>query len=185
MIRLLLAVAALAASPALAYRAPDGWSRKVSIGRRADDMIAGWPSRAESAARAMIDKYGDPDEATEDALVWYGNGPWKKTVVRRSAGKLYTGIVADDCIENTLAYGVPRNKIAELGRFGEHVDANPDSAELSARSESEAVNFLTVNLAVEIARGKLTAEAARVHYTRLKDVPSSPYLTSLLLDPRR
>ncbi len=46
-------------------------------------LIADWPEMAKSAADEIIEKYGQPNEAIPSRLIWYGNGPWKRTVVYR------------------------------------------------------------------------------------------------------
>ena len=44
-----------------------------------------WPEPARGIARVMIEKYGKPSQISDDALVWYNNGSWLKTVVYREA----------------------------------------------------------------------------------------------------
>ena len=47
------------------------------------NIITGWPDDAKEIAQNIIRKYGEPDEATPSMLVWYNNGPWKRTIVYR------------------------------------------------------------------------------------------------------
>jgi hypothetical protein len=46
-------------------------------------ITAGWPKMSKSAANEIIQKYGRPNEAIPSRLIWYTNGPWKRTVVYR------------------------------------------------------------------------------------------------------
>jgi hypothetical protein len=48
---------------------------------KARTIIEGWPDVARSAAEDMLDKYGDPDGATDEMLIWNDNGPWLQTIV--------------------------------------------------------------------------------------------------------
>ena len=38
---------------------------------------------SQKSANQMIDKYGPPNEAIASRLIWYNNGPWKRTIVYR------------------------------------------------------------------------------------------------------
>jgi hypothetical protein len=42
-------------------------------------LMEGWPDESKEAAQLVIDKYGDPDEATDSVLIWNKAGPWKRT----------------------------------------------------------------------------------------------------------
>ncbi len=46
-------------------------------------LIAEWPEASRTAAEQMLEQYGPPNEATHTKLFWYGNGPWKQTLVTR------------------------------------------------------------------------------------------------------
>jgi len=45
------------------------------------DNTKSWPEASRMAAKEMTEKYGKPNEMTENAMVWYNNGPWMKTIV--------------------------------------------------------------------------------------------------------
>ncbi|WP_246231870.1 hypothetical protein [Sinorhizobium alkalisoli] len=45
--------------------------------------VEGWPQLSREAAQLVIDRYGEPDEATETQLVWHQPGPWKRVVATR------------------------------------------------------------------------------------------------------
>ena len=37
----------------------------------ATDIIRKWPDESREPAQLVIDQYGEPDEATESALIWH------------------------------------------------------------------------------------------------------------------
>src|SRR5665213_1085462 len=117
-------------------------------------VILKWPEGARVTARAMISKYGEPNRFSEGALVWIDNGPWQKSVVYRSAWPHFLGRKDKDYLEQTIAYRVPAEKIDDLKRFDRRLEVNESRGQLSARSESEALNFLALNLADEIVTDK-------------------------------
>jgi hypothetical protein len=194
---LLALAAADAASDARAESAAADWSSKVSVARSVDKTIASWPYYARAVARDTIAQYGSPDEVGDNALVWYADGPWKKTTVHRLGWPHYTFKRDKDYLENAIGYAVPDDRLADLTRFDKRLSADQASAELSSRSESERMNFLALNIADEVIRGKRTVEEAREFYRKTERLASagksSPYLVGLLFevdnaaapDPRR
>jgi AAA+ superfamily predicted ATPase len=48
-----------------------------------DAIINDWGNVAKKAAENMMRKYSLPNEAMHSRLIWYKNGPWKRTIVYR------------------------------------------------------------------------------------------------------
>jgi hypothetical protein len=149
-----------------------------------ETVIRIWPEAARSTARAMIGKYGEPTRWSEGALVWIANGPWERTVVYRSAWPHFIGKRDKDYLEQTIAYRVPSEKIDQLRRFDRRIEVNTARGHLSARSESEAMNFLALNLADEIVTDKRSVEDARDFYMKTERLSkagkSSAYMDGLM-----
>lgn len=179
-------LAALLAAAAGAGTVEGEWSSKLAVASTAERVISSWPDLARSAARNMMAKYGKPDEVGEDALVWYGNGPWKKSIVHRRAWPHYSYMKDKDYLENTIGYAVPNDKLEDLTRFDKKLDVDQASAELSSRSDSEAMNYLALNLADEIVKGKRTVDEAREFAKKSARLmaagKSSPYLNGFQFD---
>jgi hypothetical protein len=143
-----------------------------------------WPESARGIARVMIEKYGEPDRISDDALVWYNNGPWQKTVVYREAWPHSVTMRDKDFLEQTIGYQVPHDKVNALWRFDKRLNINQSAGELSSRSESESLNFLALNLADEIVNDYRSVEDARDFYTKTERLAmsgkSSEYLDGFL-----
>ncbi len=120
---------------------------------------------AKSAANEIIKKYGRPNEANPKRLIWYDNGPWKRTVVYRHEIPHNFPQPHTDVVEQFIDYHVPPEKVSELAKFDGSVIVERTKGEVSARCDMEAANFLAINLMHEIVTGKLTAEQARKVYT--------------------
>lgn len=163
----------------------------AALGAGADETVeramSGWPERAKSAARETLARYGKPGEIGRGALVWRYNGPWKRTVVYRTAWPHDAGGEDRNYLENTIGYRVPAARVEELTAFDGKLDADARFGEMSARSDSEATNFLLLNVADEIARGERSAPDARRFAARILRLSaagkSSPYLAGLLFRP--
>jgi hypothetical protein len=138
-----------------------------------ETVVLKWPEGARATAREMISKYGEPNRFSEGALVWIDNGPWRKTVVYRSAWPHFLGRRDTDYLEQTIAYRVPAEKIEELKRFDRRLEINESRGQLSARSESEPINFLALNLADEIVNGKRGVDDAREFMARTESLARS------------
>jgi hypothetical protein len=130
-------------------------------------LIENWPAAARKNAESMIVEYGSPDHTDEASLVWYNNGPWKKTVVYREA--VFEG--EDDSkpvgvLQQTITYHVPEGRFASLDGFTRSLVGDPSRDELSFRSDSEKKNFLAINLAHEIVGREKTVDEARDFYDK-------------------
>ena len=143
-------------------------------GKSLDSILFVWPEDSRRLARLMIAEYGPPDGATDDKLVWFDNGPWKKTVVRgRGKGRL----------EQSVAYRVASDGSGALAGFEGEVAADAKAGLLTARSGDESVNFLDLNLADDVLQGRRApkdASARRREVLRLREAGRcEPYLTGL------
>ena len=124
-------------------------------------LTADWPKMAKSAANETIKKYGQPNEAIPSRLIWYNNGPWKRTVVYRHEIPHNFPQPHTDVVENFIDYHVPPEKFSELAKFDGSLIVERTAGEVSARCDMEAANFLALNMMHEIVTGKRTAEEAR------------------------
>ena len=146
-----------------------------------ESVIERWPGRPRSEARVLIAKYGEPANFDDDNLIWYKNGPWQKTVVYRKAPQGVMGFHAKDILEQTIAYRVPDDKIAELKRFDGRIRFDKANGQLSSVSESENLNYLALNLVDEIVTDKRNADEARDFYRKTTKLTESGK-TSAYLD---
>lgn len=138
-------------------------------GRRelAERVSSGWAETPRLAARLMMARYGPPDVVGMSRLVWHGNGPWKRTVVR-DLPRAYARAADEDLgvIEQTVAYPLTPEQAEALRPFGGRLTTDTAVMELSSRSDREEVNCLRLNLANDVARGSLRADEARDAFAR-------------------
>ena len=128
-------------------------------------ITADWPEAAKAAAADMLRKYGPPQEATDRLLIWRDNGPWKRTVVHRNGADHAFATPHKDVLEQVVEYKVPLNFFNALAVYNGSVLADRTRGELTAHCDRETTNFLALNLAHDIIRGRLTAEQAREAHT--------------------
>lgn len=138
-----------------------------------ETVILKWPEGARVTAREMISKYGEPNRFSDGALVWIDNGPWRRTVVYRNAWPHFLGRRDKDYLQQTIAYRVPAEKIPDLKRFDRRLEIDQARGQLSSRSESEAMNFLALNLADEIVSGKREVDDARDFMAKTESLSAS------------
>lgn len=175
-------VAALLLSLSVPAGRAEGWSRRLSE-LTAQETILGWPTLAQRMAQLTIERYGRPDEVGEDALVWRGKGPWLRTTVHRRALTRRALRRDVDFLENTVRCDVPRRLREDLTRFDPGLSWNTALGELSSRAESEELNMLALNLAVEIVQGVRDVDEALAVRERIlrfsASGKASPYLRGL------
>lgn len=130
-------------------------------------IIADWPAMSKKSANQTIEKYGPPNEAIPSRLIWYKNGPWKRTIVYRDEIPHNFPQPHSDVIENFIDYHVPPEMFSELARFDGSVIVERTKGEVSARCDMEQANIIALNLMHEIVTGKHTAETAREAYSEI------------------
>ncbi|CAG1065521.1 hypothetical protein BAC1_01104 [uncultured bacterium] len=132
--------------------------------KTAKDAASSWPKEAAAAADAMLAKYGAPDGITGQLLTWHDAGPWLEMTVRRDVIDHSFPSPHRDTLEQVVAYEVPEEKFSDLARFDGSIIAERTAGTLSSRSQSEAMNFLALNLAHDIITNRRNVEEAREMY---------------------
>jgi len=64
-------------------------------------------------------------------------------------------------LEQTVGFAVPEERRRDLARFDARLSPDPGRGELTYRSDSETMNLLMLNLAVEVVRRRKTPEQAQ------------------------
>jgi hypothetical protein len=149
--------------------------------------IESWPEESREAARLVIDKYGEPDEATETQLTWHKPGPWKRIVASKVFYKHDFPAPHNDSVESVIDYRVPPEKFAELAEFDGSVIAERTAGEVSARCHDEEANLLALNLMHDIVTGAKTVTEAREYYAKefadYRRKKPTPYMEKLRFTP--
>lgn len=155
--------------------------------RRVEAILNAWPEEAREAAQLVIDKYGEPHEATDSMLVWHNNGPWKRTIVYREVTKHDFPVPHIDAVEQYVNYRVPLEKYGDIARFDGSVVVHRTAGEMSARCHDEEANFLALNLAHDIVRGRRTVQEAKDYYAHeflaYREKEPTPYMEGLRFTP--
>jgi hypothetical protein len=134
--------------------------------QRATEIISGWPDESREAAQLVVDKYGEPHEATDSFLLWYGVGPWKRIVASRTFWEHSFPAPHFDSVEGVLDYRVPVEHFTPLAEFDGSVVVERTAGEISARCHDEEANNLALNLVHDIVTGSKTVEEARSYYAK-------------------
>jgi hypothetical protein len=153
------------------------------------NIIINWPADTREIAQNIINKYGEPNEATPSMLIWHNNGPWKRTIVYRDAVKHNFPFPHKDVVEQFINYEIPMEKACELNAFDGSIVFYRTRGEMSACSQDEQYNILALNLAHDIMRDKKTFEHARYYYakniTDNRQHKPTPYMEKLLFTPEK
>lgn len=144
----------------------EGYSNGEQRTPRARDVVQSWPGASRQAALEMIEKYGKPDEITGTHLVWFDNGPWAKSVVYREPVDHDFPMPHKDVLAQTIDYYVPIAMHDELADYDGSLVAHRTKGHLTSHCNSEAYNFLAINLANDIVLGDRSVEEARNFYAK-------------------
>lgn len=176
-------LALLISASGASAQAKDGAASKASV----DKAIAGWPERPTLGANEMRAKYGEPQEATTERLVWHDAGPFKRISVLKLETPHDFPLPHVDFLEHTITYNVPQDKVGDLIAFDASSTINRTVGELSARCDLEGHNVLTLNLDHDIVTGKKSVKEARQAFGEIvvQDVKGKhpPYVEALQFKP--
>ena len=127
-------------------------------------LIESWPETAKSAAKAMMEKYGEPTEHTPSMLIWEKTGPFTHTIVYKEEIQHDFPMPHKDVLEQVINHDAPVDKYDELAAFDGSVIVERTKGTIAARCDKEAANILALNLAHDILEDKRTVEEARQFY---------------------
>lgn len=146
-------------------------------------IIENWPEQSREAAKLVIEKYGEPHEATESFLTWHAVGPWKRVVASKVFFEHAFPAPHFDSVETVLDYRVPPELFTPLAEFDGSVIAERTAGEVSARCHDEQANTLALNLTHDIVTGTKSVEEARDYYakefTDYRRKKPTPYMEKL------
>lgn len=128
--------------------------------------LTSWPEASKTAANKLTEKNGLPSAITGAGIIWTDTAPFKRSVVFKEEINHSFPMEHKDVLLQTIAYRVPLDKVASLAKFDGSLIIDRTAGELSARNETEEMNFLALNLADKIVRGELTPEKARREYSQ-------------------
>lgn len=152
-----------------------------------DEILATWPEVSSMVAQTVMDTYGPPHEATASFLIWFNNGPWKRTMLSRDPVPHDFPVPHPDLLEQVIDYQVPPDMFDELAHYDGSVIVERTKGEMSARCDAEAANFLALNLANDIVTGERSVEEDRQFYGETmkafkEEGQSDPYLEGFVFE---
>ena len=149
-------------------------------------LIEDWPEESREAAQAVLDKYGEPDEATQHLLIWYQRSHWKKIVASREFYRHDFPMPHTDSVQCFIDYRVPVSKFTTIAEFDGSVSVERTAGEVSARCNDEEANRLALNLMHDIVTGARSSQEARKFYANevlsFRRKKPTPYMEHLRFD---
>ncbi|MFN3405672.1 MAG: hypothetical protein ACK40G_16355 [Cytophagaceae bacterium] len=133
---------------------------------KASDVIKNWPEKQRKAAQELIQKYGEPTAVSSEMISWENNGNWKRTIVYKEEVTHNFPMPHADFVEQVIDYKAPLEKYDEIAMYDGSVLLDRTKGEMAARCDKEAMNYLAINLAHEVATGKKSVSDARNIYAR-------------------
>lgn len=102
-----------------------------------DQILNNWQGKPLEGEQTIINKYGYPHETTVSRLIWYNNGPWKRTIVYRDTVPHSFPTPHPDFLEQVIDYKVPLNLYDEVAKFDRSVYLDRTRGEASAKCYKE------------------------------------------------
>jgi hypothetical protein len=153
------------------------------MAEKGSEIIKRWPEEAREPAQLVIDKYGEPDEATDSLLTWHQAGPWKRVVASKQVFEHNFPAPHEDAVEGVIDYRVPPEFFTPLAEFDGSVIVERTAGEVSARCHDEEANNLALNLIHDIVTGQKDVQQARDYYAKefadYRRKKPTPYMDAL------
>ncbi|HXG86878.1 MAG TPA: hypothetical protein VNJ02_00975 [Vicinamibacterales bacterium] len=149
-----------------------------------DKMLMSWKAEPKAVAMKLIAKYGLPQEASANRLIWMNNGPWKFSELVNEEIQHDFPMPHHDMLRQGIAWKVPADKFDELAEYDGSVIVERTKGEVSARCDKEEANFLAINLAHDLVMGKKSVREARKAYTEaVSEMKHPEYMKGLIFTP--
>lgn len=129
--------------------------------------LSAWPEGIRRLGAQLFTKYGAPAETTAQRVTWYDKAPWVRIALYKSGAKQNFAAPHRNVLEQAVYYKVPIEKLVPLAQFNRSVVPNLAAGEIASFSDSEALNFLSLNVADDIIKGERTVEQARTYFAQL------------------
>ncbi|MBI3549215.1 MAG: hypothetical protein HY078_09265 [Elusimicrobia bacterium] len=141
-------------------------------------LTLSWPAPQRAVARILRLQYGDPDKATKKRFLWRDKAPWKR-IELEAKGRRF--------LKQTVEYRASSDRWKDLKRAPLDLSVSRRNEELTAAGDDESKNFLTLNIAHDVAAGRVRPEQARQAYSRMLSFADSgrsiPAMEELLFLP--
>ncbi len=137
---------------------------KVEAQKKAISLTNGWPQSSTAAAAEMIRKHGEPIERTDNSLIWRNVPPFERIIVNKVVHSSRYPVLHQNAVDHVVTYKVPKDMVDEVRQFNADVIVDARKGEMTASGENENMNILTLNMAHEVAMGKLSPEEARIEF---------------------
>ena len=154
---------------------------------KATEIIRSWPEESREPAQLVIDQHGEPDEATESALIWHRRGQWKRIVATKTFYPHNFPMPHHDSVESFIDYRVPVGKFSDIAAYDGSVITERTAGEASARCHDLEANCLALNLMHDLVTGAKNVQQAREYYKKevldyRRKLPT-PYMERLRFAP--
>lgn len=126
--------------------------------------IANWGREPQALAKALYQKYGPPDLASSEHLVWKEKGPWYLTVVQNDQVVHNWPVPHYDFLYQVIRYPIDPKYYGDLVKFNGSMILDRTLGFVGSMCGDEGMNFLAVNLAHDIAAGDLSVSEAQAAY---------------------
>lgn len=157
------------------------YKHRAPSAERVAAHIETWLDGPRSTLKLMSERYGYPNALGPGTATWYERGPWKRITIHGHEPLGY--------LEQSVGYHIPEDAVAPLREFDHGLRFDRANEEITARSNSEALNVLALNMAHELASAKRVPSDASGFYVRTARLAaagkSSPYLDRLQFEPYR
>lgn len=164
------------------------WNNGEGINYSREDVekvLSSWTyDDPKKQAKITIDKYGMPDEMTNDRLIWYERGPWKRIEIQDTHLLHNFPIPHYDFTSHVARYKVNPDKASDRFKCDGSIIVEETAGEIGSRCHFEGANMIATNMIYEIMEGKRDwRDAQRFMYEAIANNKNVEYVDRLVFKP--
>lgn len=135
------------------------------------DVIRSWPAESREPAGWIVHGHHEPDEVSDEQLVWKHVAPWHQVIATREFESRDWPVPHTASVRSIIRYQVPESAAALVDELALPIDVDRDRGLVTTLGPDLRTNLLTLNLMHDVVTGALTPGDARRRYA---DVTTTP-----------
>lgn len=131
------------------------------------DAIRSWPEESRRPASWLIHVHQEPDQVSEDQLVWENVEPWLRIVATRTFETREWPAPHTASVRGTIRYDVPAERRGAVEEFDLALEIDDERGVVEVVGPDLGTNLLALNLMHDVITGAVLPGEARRRYASL------------------
>ena len=149
----------------------DGIDAEVDDKLHSLDVIRLWPAESRQPASWIVHVHHEPDEVSDEQLVWEDVAPWQRVIATREFESREWPVPHTASVRSVIRYHVPESAATTLDELGLSIEVDRDAGLVTTLGPDLPTNLLTLNLMHDVLSGTIAPADARRRYAEVTTTP--------------